>query len=147
MEEQKERMSPATQAILLFAGFFVVGFIIVGGSKETPEEKMARSFMQASNMLDYSAREKCAAAVYEKTGERVYAPSESGSDRQNWVELTWRGNGKIKEAFCRYESANGITLFKINGETVSQYSTTANSAGTGASADAAKKTGSSGVHH
>lgn len=147
MEEQKERMSPATQAIILFAGFFLVGFIIVGGSQETPEEKMARSFMQTSNMLAAMASDKCVSAVYEKTGERVYKPTESSSDQRSWVELIWRGTGKVKEAVCRYESANGITLFKINGETVSQYSTTANTSSSSMAADAAKKSSSSGVHH
>lgn len=147
MEEQQEPMSQATKAIFLFAGFFIVGFIIIGTNQESPKEKMERSFMLSSDMLSGMALDKCSAAVYDKTGERVYKPNNSGSDRQTWVELTWNTSGKVKEAFCRYESANGIVQLKINGETVSQYSSTASDQDSASArgGDAGKKSG--GVHH
>lgn len=115
---ENEGMSPITKALIMFGAVMVVGFIIVGSTKETAEEKKLQATSLQSSMLHKLAQEKCSNAIYSKANERVYTPSESSGDNSNYIRLVWRDNGSIKEAECRYETGNGISLLKINGETV-----------------------------
>lgn len=115
---ENEGMSQVTKVLLLFGAVMAVGFIIVGTSRETPEEKKLQAASLQSSMLNKLAVEKCSDAIYEHTKERIYTPTETSSDNNSYVQLAWRAGGKVKDAECRYEAGNGIALLKVNGETI-----------------------------
>jgi len=101
-----------------FALVMAVGFIIVGTTRETPQEKMQGAFLQTSNLLSSLALDKCSEAVKGEIGARPYSPSESDSDHVKYVTLVWNNVGSAKRAECRYVMDQGITFLKIDDRTV-----------------------------
>jgi hypothetical protein len=101
-----------------FAIVMIAGFIIVGTTRETPQEKMQGAFLQTSNLLSTLALDKCTEAVKTEVGIHPYSPSESDSDHVKYVTLIWNNVGSAKRAECRFIMDQGITLLKIDDRTV-----------------------------
>jgi hypothetical protein len=101
-----------------FAILMIVGFVIVGTTRETQQEKVQGAFIQTSSMLNSLALEKCSTAVKNETNAHPYTPSESSSDNLTYVQLEWKDVGSAKHAQCRYVMDQGITLLKIDDRTV-----------------------------
>lgn len=100
-----------------FIGFMVlmgVGFVIVGTTRESQQEKIQGAFLQTSGMLNSLAMSKCSEAVQKEIGAHPYTPSESNSDGMTYVHLVWLNAGSSKRAECRYIIDQGITLLKID---------------------------------
>lgn len=112
--------SQMMKAVIGFAVVIVVGFVIVGTSKETPEEKMRGALLQTSGRLNSLALDKCSAAVKKEAGAHPYTPSESASDNSTYVTLIWNNIGSTKRAECRYVVDEGITFLKIDDRTIIQ---------------------------
>ncbi len=129
--------SQITKAGIGFAILMAVGFMIVGTTRETPQEKIQGAFLQTSNLLGSLALDKCSEAVKKEVGTHPYTPSESDSDHVTHVSLIWNNVGTAKRAECRYVMDQGITLLKIDDRAVIE------KAATGTSAPAAPKP----VHH
>lgn len=129
--------SQFAKAAIGFAILMAVGFVIVGTTRETPQEKIQGAFLQTSNMLASLALDKCAQAVKNEIGTHPYTPSESDSDHVTHVTLIWNNVGSVKRAECRYVMDQGITLLKIDDRAVIEKTTSS------ASAPAAPKAG----HH
>lgn len=129
--------SQAVKAGIGFVILMVVGFVIVGTTRETPQEKIQGAFLQTSNMLGTLALKKCSEAVKGEVGSEPYTPSQSDSDHVSHVTLIWENIGSAKRAECRYVMDQGITLLQIDGRKVIE-----NSAISGTAAPAQKP-----VHH
>jgi hypothetical protein len=106
--------SQAVKAGIGFVILMIVGFVIVGTTRETPQEKMQGAFLQTSNLLSSIALDKCSEAVKQEAGTHPYTPSESDSDHVTHVTLIWNNVGPVKRAECRYVMDQGITLLKID---------------------------------
>lgn len=106
------------KAGLGFALLMAVGFIIVGTTCETQQEKIQGAFLQTSSMLNTLALDKCTEAVKGEVGTHPYTPSESNSDNMSYVSLIWNNVGSAKRAECRYIMDQGITLLKVDDRTV-----------------------------
>lgn len=113
-------MSDFMKAMIGFVALMVVGFVIVGTSEQSEEEKLNAAFVQSANMLFKYANEKCTAAVREKTGTMVYQPTETSSDKQSYATLIWRSDkGDFKEAKCTFkQDIGGISELIIDGDTI-----------------------------
>lgn len=101
-----------------FAILMAVGFIIVGTTRESQQEKIQGAFLQTSSMLSSLALDKCTEAVKNEVGTHPYTPSESNSDNLTYVNLAWSNVGSAKRAECRYIMDQGITLLKIDDRAV-----------------------------
>lgn len=101
-----------------FLILMIVGFVIVGTTRETQQEKVQGAFLQTSSMLNTLALDKCTEAVRKEIGTHPYMPSESSSDKMSYVALEWKDVGSAKRAQCRYVMDQGITLLKIDERTV-----------------------------
>lgn len=112
--------SQMTKAAIGVAIVFIVGFIIVGTTRETQQEKVQGALLQTSGMLNSLALDKCSAAVKEQAGAHPYTPSESASDNMSYVTLIWNNVGSLKRAECRYVIDQGITLLKADDRTLIQ---------------------------
>jgi hypothetical protein len=110
--------SDFTKAAIGFGILLAVGFIIVGTTRETQQEKIQGAFLQTSSMLNTLALDKCTEAVKGEVGTHPYTPSESSSDNLTYVSLAWNDVGSAKRAECRYIMDQGITLLKIDDRTV-----------------------------
>ena len=129
--------SQAFKLFLTFVGIMAVGFIIVGTTRETQQEKVQGAFLQTANMLGSLALNKCSGAVKEQVGESPYTPTESASDHMSYVNLIWKGSiGTATEAECRYVMDQGIVLLRIDGRTVIEKQGPDTTAGSGRSQDA-----------
>lgn len=97
-----------------FVILMAVGFIIVGSTRETQQEKVQGAFLQTSGMLNSLALSKCSEAVEKEISAHPYTPSESNSDGMTYVNLVWLNTGSAKRAECRYIIDQGITLLRID---------------------------------
>jgi hypothetical protein len=102
----------------MFVGVMAVGFLIVAMSRETAEDKIQNAFMQTYSQLSKIATDKCSEAVFEAAKARPYTPSDTSSDHQTWVNLTWKNVGSIKQAECRYVIEKGVTFLKLDDKTL-----------------------------
>jgi len=67
------------------------------------------------------ASSKCPKAIKKHTGKPVFFPSNTESDKETYITLTWEGgkNDNFKTAVCRFERAKGgIAELRIDGEVV-----------------------------
>jgi hypothetical protein len=120
-EETEEKMSDATKLMWAVIGVFVVGFIVVGVSKqESPQQVEAQSMLRNYVAIQQMANQKCPAAILKETGEEVFFPSEDPqTDKETYITLKWKGEKKFKEASCTlHGSLGGISELVIDGKTL-----------------------------
>jgi hypothetical protein len=110
--------SNIVKGMIGFVVLMVVGFVIVGTTRETQQEKVQGAFLQTSGMLNTLALDKCSEAVRAEVAGHPYTPSESNSDGMSYVTLVWNNVGSAKRAECRYILDQGITLLKIDDRTL-----------------------------
>ena len=116
-------MSELTKLIYGFVGVMIVGFGIVYFSKETEQDKAGQALLMSGNMLNAYARESCTQAGEAKAGTRLYMPSETQSDGNSYVSLTWNyTNNGDHVLTCRYERDKGITEMTLDGAPVGNVS-------------------------
>ena len=123
--------SNIVKGMIGFAILMIVGFVIVGTTRETQQEKVQGAFLQTSGMLNSLALDKCTEAVRKEVGAHPYTPSESSSDSMTYVSLAWNNVGSAKRAECRYILDQGITFLKIDDRTLIEKTAPATAAPTG----------------
>ncbi|MFA5984615.1 MAG: hypothetical protein WC782_11420 [Methylococcaceae bacterium] len=104
-------MSETAKIIMAVAAVILSGFILVGLSKQESKEQMeAASQIRTYVAMQEMANKKCPAAIKQETGEQVYFPSDSDSDKDTYITLVWVGeNAKtgFKKASCTLKAALG----------------------------------------
>ncbi len=105
-------MSETQKIMYAVIGAIVIGFLVVASSKEKPtnEQMEAAAMVRNYVAMQEMANEKCTKLVTEKTGEQVYFPSETLSDKETYITYKWVGDGpksKFKTASCTLHSSIG----------------------------------------
>jgi hypothetical protein len=114
-------MSEIQKIMIAVIGIFVVGFIMVGANKEqSVEEKESSSMIRNYVAMQTMASQKCAMAIKQATGEQVYFPSETKSDKETYVTMKWVGEqGGFKTASCTvHGSLGGISELIIDDKVI-----------------------------
>ena len=118
-------MSETTKLIMAVFGVFIIGFIMVGLSKEKPsvEQMEAASTIRNYVAMQTMANKKCPQAIKDKTGEQVFFPSETKSDKETYITLIWEGEntktGGFKNASCTlHASLGGISELIIDDKVI-----------------------------
>ncbi|HBA65985.1 MAG TPA: hypothetical protein DCZ48_07375 [Methylococcaceae bacterium] len=95
-------MTETTKIAIAVIGVFVVGFIVVGVSKqESIEEKESAAMIRTYVAMQEMASKKCPAAIMKETGEQVFFPSETKSDKESYVTYNYQGEtDAFKNASC-----------------------------------------------
>jgi len=106
--------SDFSKAAIGFGILMAAGFLIVGTTRETPQEKQQGAFIQTSSMLGSLALRKCSEAVKEAVGSEPYTPVQNDSDHVSHVTMVWENVGSVKRAECRYVMDQGITLLQLD---------------------------------
>jgi hypothetical protein len=124
MAEEEEKMSETTKLMWAVFGAIIVGFVLVGLSKmESNEQKESAALVRNYFNLQTMATEACPKAIKEQTGEQVFFPSETESDKETYITMKWVGEnnktGGFTNASCKVESSKGgITELIIDGKTI-----------------------------
>lgn len=110
--EPKEKMSESAKLAIAVVGAILVGFVMVGLNKQqTVEQKESSAMVRNVFNLQTMATEACPKAIKEATGEQVYFPSETNSDKESYITMKWVGenskNGGFKNASCTVKSVMG----------------------------------------
>lgn len=110
--ETKEPMSQTMKIIIAVVGVFAAGFLMVGESKQKSTAEMeAESMIRNYANIQGMANQKCPTAVEEATGEKVFFPSKTESDKETYITLFWEGenvgNGGFKKASCTLKASLG----------------------------------------
>ena len=120
-------MSETTKLIMAVFGVFIIGFIMVGLSKEKPsvEQMEAASTIRNYVAMQTMANKKCPQAIKDKTGEQVFFPSETKSDKETYITLIWEGEniktGGFKKASCTlHASLGGISELIIDDKVITK---------------------------
>lgn len=104
-------MSEATKLILAVFGVIITGFVLVGLSKQQTKEQMeAASQIRTYVAMQEMANKKCPQAIKQETGEQVFFPSETHSDKETYVTMKWVGENEksaFKIATCTLNAALG----------------------------------------
>ncbi len=120
-------MPESTKIGLAILAVFAAGFIMVGLSKEEPTNAQKEA---AANIRNYvaiqtMANEKCPVLIKRETGEQVFFPTETKTDRDSYITLIWLGEnaqkGGFKKASCTLQaSLGGISELVIDDKVVIQ---------------------------
>jgi hypothetical protein len=117
-------MTETMKIVIAIGCVFASGFILVGLSKqESPAKAEAASMIRNYAAIQTMANEKCPIAVKKATGEQVYFPSETQSDKEDYITLKWKGEnsdkGGFKAASCTLlSSLGGISELIIDNKVI-----------------------------
>lgn len=113
-------MSDTQKLMIAVIGMFVVGFVMVGASKnKTTAELEAESMIRNTAAIREMAGKKCPLAIQEKTGDQVFFPSGTDTDNATYITLKWTGESTdhFKEASCTlHATLGGISKLVIDGK-------------------------------
>lgn len=120
MSEEQKTISETQKLIMAVVGVFVVGFLMVGASKEqTNEEKEAASQIRTLVAMQEMANQKCPKLIQNHTGSQVFFPSKTDSDKETYVTLEWTGEAgdNFKTASCTlHQQLGGVSKLVIDGK-------------------------------
>lgn len=118
-------MSEVQKIMIAVVGFFLIGFVMVGLSKQDqPVEQVEAAAKIRNNVaMQTMANEKCPPKIKQETGEQVFFPSEIESDKETYVTLKWVGEnankGGFKNASCTlHGSLGGISELIIDDKVI-----------------------------
>jgi len=118
-------MSEIQKIMIAVIGAFVIGFVMVGLSKQDqPADQVEAAAKMRNNVaMQTMANEKCPPKIKEATGEQVFFPSEVESDKETYVTLKWAGenanNGGFKHASCTlHATLGGISELVIDDKVI-----------------------------
>jgi len=100
------KMTETMKVVLAVLGVFVAGFIMVGISKDEPSDAQKEAASSIRNLvaIQTMANDKCPAAIKKETGEQVFFPTETKTDKESYITLIWAGEntktGGFKKASC-----------------------------------------------
>ncbi len=118
-------MTEVQKIIMAVAGVFIMGFVLVGLSKQDqPIEQVEAAAKIRNNVaMQTMASDKCPPKIKQETGEQVFFPSEVLSDKETYVTLKWVGEngdkGGFKHASCTLlGSLGGISELIIDDKVI-----------------------------
>lgn len=115
-------MGDFQKLMIAVVGIFVVGFVMVGMSKNDndPEVIAQRTRLLTFSSMQGMAGQKCPLAIKNATGTEVYFPVSNESDKETYVTLNYKGTekgDKFKEASCTLLlEIGGISKLVIDGK-------------------------------
>ncbi len=108
----EEKMSESAKLMIAVVGAIVIGFVMVGVNKiQTTEQKESAAMVRNVFNLQTMANEQCPQAIKQHTGEQVYFPASTDSDKETYITMKWNGEnsqkGGFKTASCTIRSTVG----------------------------------------
>ncbi len=115
-------MSQVQVIMIAVVGMFVIGFVMVGASKEkTTAELEAESMIRNVVAMQEMAGKKCPEAIKKATGDQIFFPSETDTDKSTYVTMKWTGESTdhFKKATCTlHVTLGGISSLVIDDKVI-----------------------------
>ena len=114
-------MSKTQQLMAALAAAMLVGFLLVGTSEKTEEEKANEAMVSGYAQMSRMTTMKCPKAIKKHTGSQVYTEESTDTDKVSYITRTWKGGkgDNFKIAKCTFTLATGgITELDIDGKKV-----------------------------
>ena len=118
-------MGNAQKLMIAVVGVFVVGFLMVGGSKEqTVEQKEAAAMVRAISGMQAMAHKKCPKLIKQHTGTVIttlVSDKDTETDKATYLTLVWIGEegDNFKKATCTITAIRGgVSKLVIDDEVV-----------------------------
>ncbi len=115
-------MSEVQKIILAVALALGAGFLMVGTNKQqTPEQAQAAAMIRTYAAMQSMANKKCRLAIKQKTGDQVFFPSDTESDKDTYITMKWEGEKgqHFKNALCTLRlSQGGISKLVIDDKVI-----------------------------
>lgn len=111
------------QKIMLAVAFAVgAGFLLVGTNKQqTPEQAQAAAMIRTYAAMQSMANKKCPLVIKQHTGDQIFFPTETESDKDTYITLKWVGEKgqHFKNALCTLRlSQGGISKLVIDDKVI-----------------------------
>lgn len=105
----RRKMSETQKIMMSVVGFFLIGFVLVGLSKQDQpiDQVEAAAKMRNNVAMQEMANKKCPDKIKQETGEQVFIPSEVLSDKETYITLKWDGEKGFKHASCTLQASLG----------------------------------------
>jgi hypothetical protein len=123
--KKRKKMSETQKIMIAVVAVFLIGFFMVGVSKEKQSVEQIEAAAKIRNFvaIQEMASQKCPTKIKEITGEQVFFPSETESDKDTYITLKWVGddakNGGFKTASCTLKgSLGGISELVIDDKVI-----------------------------
>jgi len=116
-------MSDAQKMMVAVAGVFLIGFLMVGGNKETTDDqKKAAAMVRDVANLQRIAHKRCPALIKKHTGSSINSlVSNSETDHSTYLTLEWNGDkdDHFKKASCTLDvTYGGVSKLVIDGKVI-----------------------------
>ena len=116
-------MGNSQKMIIAVVGVFVVGFLMVGGSKEqTTAQKEAAAMVRAIAGMQTMAHKKCPKLIKEHTGSQITTlVTNQETDKATYLTLEWTGEegDNFKKAVCTLTAIRGgVSKLVIDGKVI-----------------------------
>jgi hypothetical protein len=103
---------------LALVGAMIIGFIMVGMSKQqSNEDKESAAQIRTLVAMQEMANQKCPKLILDRTGTQVYFPSKTDTDKTTYVTMEWVGeaDSNFKTASCTLKlSIGGVSKLVID---------------------------------
>jgi hypothetical protein len=111
-----KNMNNIQKLMVAIVGVILVGFLMVGSNKEkTNEFKANAAMIRAVSGMQSMANKKCPSAIKRETGDVVYFPTDTDTDKETYVSLTWDASKTDdKYSFQKAECTLHLTLGGIS---------------------------------
>jgi hypothetical protein len=111
-------MSEASKLMFAGAGAILIGFVVVGVSKqESNEQKESAAQIRTLVAMQEMANQKCPKLIQNHTGTQVYFPSKTDTDKESYVTMEWTGepDSNFKKASCTLKlTIGGVSKLVID---------------------------------
>jgi hypothetical protein len=118
MAEEEEKMSEVTKVIFAFVGVMIIGFILVGTSGLTEQQKQDNAGMMHLSNLSRMSTIKCPKAIKKLTGAIIYQIADTVTDKQTYFTVKYGKTDKFESASCTVNQMGVLSELIVDGETL-----------------------------
>ncbi len=115
-EENEDKMSEVTKILIAFVCVMVVGGIIIATSGVSDEQKASNAVLTHYSNMSRIAQYQCPKAILKHTGEKAYIVSNTDSDKETYVTLSYDGSEKFSKASCSIDQFGKVTQVVVDGK-------------------------------
>lgn len=117
-EEEKEKMSEVTKVIFAFVGVMIIGFVLVGTSGLSDQQKQDNASMMHYSNLSRMSTIKCPKAIKKLTGAIIYQIADTVSDKVSYLTVKYDKTDKFENASCTIDQMGVLVELIVDGKTL-----------------------------
>ena len=112
----EEKMSEVTKILIAFVCVMITGGVIIATSGVSNEQKASNAVLTHYSNMSRIAQHQCPKAILKHTGEKAYVVSNTESDKETYVTLSYEGSEKFSTASCSIDRFGKVTQVVVDGK-------------------------------